>query len=81
MICNEIRLKTIRASQDLLDRGYKPKQVFNFIASNSENVVPIVFASFCIGCPIAALHTTIDKIEIVRIWQKVRIWYNWLTKR
>lgn len=39
---------------------------------NSENVAPIMFASFCIGCSIAALHTTIDKIEIVRIWRKMK---------
>lgn len=64
---NEIRTRTIRAAVSLQKRGYKPKQVFGIIASNSSNLAPIVFASFCIGCPINVLDTSFGKHEITHM--------------
>lgn len=61
---NEIRERTIRAALNLQARGFKPGQVFGIIAKNSHNVAPIVFASFCIGCPISVLDTSFGRHEI-----------------
>lgn len=48
----------------MLERGYKAKQVFTIVARNSENLAPVVFAAFCIGCPINVLDTSFGKNEI-----------------
>lgn len=65
MSFNEIRIKTIRAAQNLQKRGYEPKQVFGLMAKNSHHVAPIVFASICIGCPINTLDPTFGKTELI----------------
>lgn len=61
---DELRVRTIRAAINLKARGYTEKQVFTIVAKNSENLAPIVFASFCIGCPINPLATSFGKVEI-----------------
>lgn len=62
---DELRLKTIRAAQNLQKIGFQYKDVFSFMAVNSDNLSPIVLASFCLGCPIAPVHTTLSMAEIV----------------
>lgn len=53
-----IRLKTIRAAQNLQKRGLlRPKQVIGIIAGNVADLAPIVFASVCLGCPISSMPT------------------------
>ncbi|XP_055298411.1 uncharacterized protein LOC129566474 [Sitodiplosis mosellana] len=64
---NEIRQKTIRAAENLLDRGYKPKQVFGLMAKNSHHVAPIVFGSISIGCPVNTLDPSFKKAELIHM--------------
>lgn len=59
---------TVRAAQNLQKRGYKPKQVVGIVAENTENLTPIVFASFCLACPMNALKTTVQKIDVIRMF-------------
>lgn len=49
---SEIRLKTIRAAQHLLNMGYGKNDVIGIVAKNHQNLAPIVFACFSIGAPI-----------------------------
>lgn len=72
MTFEDIRLKTIRAAQNLQDRGYKPNQVFGIMAENVANLPPIVFASLCLGCPINAMHTGVEKPNIVRMFEMTK---------
>lgn len=65
---NEIRLNTIRAAQNLQFQGYKPKQVIGIMADNSEYLSSIVFASFCSGCPINSLSTSVEKQDVIRMF-------------
>lgn len=67
MSFDDIRTKTIRAAQNLQNRGYAQKQVFGFIGGNSHHVAPIVFASFAIGCPVTALDPSFGKTELVHM--------------
>lgn len=60
----QIRERTIRAAVNFQKRGYKEKEVFTIIARNSEHLAPIVFAAFCIGCPINPLDTSFGENEI-----------------
>lgn len=64
---NEIRTKTIRAAQHLQNCGYKPKQVFGLMVENMDDLAPIVFAAYSLGCPINALSTTVDKPDVLRM--------------
>ncbi|XP_031635418.1 4-coumarate--CoA ligase-like 7 [Contarinia nasturtii] len=64
MTYDELRLKTIRAAQNLQKKGFQYKDVFAFLAVNSDDLCPIVFASFCMGCTINPLHSTLSKKEI-----------------
>lgn len=63
----EIRIKTIRAAQNLQARGYKQKQVFGMIAANSNYVAPIFFASISNGCVINPLDSSFGKAEIIHM--------------
>lgn len=68
----ELRIKTIRAAQNLQKLGYKPKQVIGFMAANSAVLAPLVFGSFCAGCPINPLATSVGKEDIIRMLKKVQ---------
>lgn len=63
----EIRLKTIRAAQNLQSRGYNQKQVFGIMARNSHHVAPIFFASIANGMPINPLDPSFGKTEIIHM--------------
>lgn len=67
MTFDEIKTKTIRAAQNLQALGYKREQVFGLIAKNSQNVAPIAFASFAIGCPINSLDPSFGKTEFMHM--------------
>lgn len=78
---NDIREKTIRAALNLRKRGYKPKEIFGFMALNSHDLVPIVLASFCLGCPFNPIYTNPlqfnttnpdDKAEIKRLMNNTK---------
>lgn len=64
---DDIRERTIRAALNLQKRGYKPRQVFGVVARNSHNLAPIVFAAYCMGCPVNALAVAFAKEEIVHM--------------
>ncbi|XP_037037635.1 4-coumarate--CoA ligase-like 7 [Bradysia coprophila] len=66
MTCDEIRLKAIRAAQNLQQRGYEPKQVIGIMARNSHHLAPIVFASMSMGCPINAIGSTFDRADLIQ---------------
>lgn len=67
MTFDEIRKKTIRAAQNLQNRGYKPKQTFVLLSRNDHRVAPIVFASLAIGCPLNCLDASFTKTELVHM--------------
>ncbi|XP_031623989.1 probable 4-coumarate--CoA ligase 1 [Contarinia nasturtii] len=64
---DEIRLKTIRAAQNLQKRGYKSKNVVGIIAKNSHHLAPIVFASLAIGSAVNTLDTSFKKAELLHM--------------
>lgn len=67
MSFDEIKVKTIRAAQNLQNLGYKPNQVFGLIAKNSHHVAPIFFASIAIGCQLSTLDTSFGRTELIHI--------------
>lgn len=67
MTFNEIRINTIRASQNLQKRGYKSKQVFGLMAKNSQHVASIVFASINVGSAVNTLDPSFGKTELIHM--------------
>lgn len=67
MTFEELRLKTIRAAQNLQARGYKPKQVIGVMCENVAHLSPIVFASFCLGCPVNVLSASVQKPDVLHM--------------
>lgn len=72
MTFHEMWLDTVRVAQNLQKRGFKSRQVFGFMAENTDHLAAIVLASFCLACPIAPLNSSLSKPEIVRILTKTK---------
>ncbi|XP_037051846.1 uncharacterized protein LOC119085535 [Bradysia coprophila] len=64
---HELWLNTIRAAQNLLKMGFKPRQKFCFMIYNNDHLIPALVASICLICPIVPLHPMLSKDEIARI--------------
>lgn len=60
-------LRTVRAAQNIQKYGYQPKDVFTFVAKNSDFLAPVIFASFCLGCPINTLDPSFAKSDIIHM--------------
>lgn len=65
-------MKAIRAAQNLLKRGFKPRDTFGFLADYSEHLVTMMVASICLACPVAPLYSMLTKDEIVRFYLKTK---------
>lgn len=66
---DEIRIKTVRAAQNLQKNDrYQPKDVFAIMAKNSEHVAPVVIASFCLGCPVNTMDASFGKTETLHMF-------------
>lgn len=63
---------TIRAAQNLQNRGFKSHEIFCFLASNTDHVLPVFLASIALACPTAAIHSMLSKSEMVRILTKIK---------
>lgn len=72
MTFTELRLKAIRAAQNLQKMGVQPHQKFCFMTINNENLLPIILASIGLVCPIVPLYPILSTNEIVRILTKVK---------
>lgn len=67
-----MRLRTIRAAQNILKLGFQENDVFSIIAGNSENVAPIVFASMSIGCPLNTLDPSFGTFEVAHMFKMAK---------
>lgn len=65
MTFDDLRLSTIRAAKNLQRRGFRSRQVFGFLAGDSDHLASILMASICLTCPIAPMHPMLSKQEIV----------------
>lgn len=64
-----MRLKTIRAAQNLQRRGFTSKIPIATVAGNVPDLAPIVYASLCLGWPIATMYTAMEKQSILRMFE------------
>lgn len=66
MTFDVVWLRTIRAAQNLLKRGFEPRQRFGFMAGNDDNLLPMFLASVCLACSIVPFDPMLTKEEIAR---------------
>lgn len=64
---NEISIKTIRVAQNLQKLKIPRKGVVGIIAHNNPDLAPVLFALFCLGCPVSPLDPAFGKVEIKSI--------------
>lgn len=69
---DELRVKTIRAAQNLRKRGYHSKEVFGILAKNSHHLAPIVFASLAIGSAVNTLDPSFGKTELLHMLKTIK---------
>lgn len=62
-----MKIKTMRAVQNLQARGIKPGQIVEIVARNSHHLAPIVFASLALGCTFNALSTSSARNDIIHM--------------
>lgn len=68
MTFDEIRLKTIRAAQNLQELGYGSKQVFAFMVKNSHDVASTIFGALCVGGSVNTLDPSFGKTELLHMF-------------
>lgn len=56
-----------RAAQNLQKRGFKSREMFCFMVTNTDYVLPIYLASIGLSCPAVPLHSMLDTQEVVPI--------------
>lgn len=66
---SEMRMKTIRVAQNLLRRGFNSKYLIATVAGNVPHLAPIIYASLCLGWPVATMYTAMEKQSIVRMFE------------
>ena len=72
MSFDEIRIKTIRAAQNLQKLGYGSNGISSVIARNSHHLAPIVFASIAIGNPVNGIDTSFGKTEFLHMLETTK---------
>lgn len=67
MTFDDIKIKTIRAAENLQRLGFKSNDVFAIMARNSKDVAPIVFASLFNGCAMNTLDPNFGAVELMHM--------------
>lgn len=49
--------------KNLQNLGFKKGQLIFFFTSNTDQIVPLLFAALCLGCPITSIPTCCTKKE------------------
>lgn len=61
MVMSEIRIRTIRLAQNLLEHGCTQNDRVAIVARNSHNITPLAAALLCIGTPFNAVDINLIK--------------------
>lgn len=67
-----MRVRIVKVAAHLIEAGMKQGDVVGIIASNSENLAPIVFACFTLGLPINTLALVMIESDIIHMYSKTK---------
>lgn len=66
-----MRLKTIRVAQNLQRRVFNSKCTVATVAANVPHLAPVVYASLCLGFPVAPMYTAMEKPNVLRMFELI----------
>lgn len=70
--CHEMRLRTTKIASHLTSSGFKQGDIVGIMASNSENLAPLMFACFTLGLPVNTLAPIMTENDIVHMYSKTK---------
>lgn len=65
MTCSEMRWRTLKIANYLRNSGFVQGDIVGIVATNSDNLVPVVFACFTLGLPINTLAPVMIESDII----------------
>jgi 4-coumarate--CoA ligase len=68
--CGEMYKRTIKMANFIANLGLVQGDVVGFMACNSENLAPVIFACLSLSLPINPLHESMHKNELAQLWGK-----------
>lgn len=72
MSCHEMRQRTLKIAFHLGRSGIKQGDVVGVMATNSENLAPVVFACLALGLPLNFLAPVMVESDIVQMYSKTK---------
>jgi long-subunit acyl-CoA synthetase (AMP-forming) len=70
--CHEMRSRTIKIANYLLRAGLKQGDVVGVMATNSENLAPVVFACLTLGLPLNFLAPVMTENDVIYMFSKTK---------
>jgi 4-coumarate--CoA ligase len=70
--CQEMRQRTMKIINYLQSSGCKQGDIVGIMASNSENLAPVVFACFTLGLPINPLAPIMTESDVIQMYSKTK---------
>jgi 4-coumarate--CoA ligase len=72
LTCHEMRKRTMKIVNYLQTSGYKQGDIVGIMASNSENLAPVVFACLSLGLPINPLAPVMTECDVIQMYSKTK---------
>lgn len=69
---NDVRIKATRVAQNLQKRGFTARELFCFVAANTDDLMPIYLASIGLATCTIPLHSILTKDEMIPILMKIQ---------
>jgi len=70
--CQQMYDRSIKIAKYLTKCGMKEGDLIGFVAGNSENLAPIVFACFTLGLPINPLAPAMNEKDIIQMFSMTK---------
>ena len=72
LTCQKMYDRSIKIAKYLMKIGLKEGDLIGFVAANTENLAPIVFACFALGLPINPLSPIMNEKDIVQMFSMTK---------
>jgi 4-coumarate--CoA ligase len=72
LTCHEMRQRTLKIASHLIRCGLKQGDVVGVMATNSENLAPVVFACLALGLPLNFLAPVMVETDIVQMYSNTK---------
>lgn len=72
MTCHEMRVRIMKIANHLREIGMQQGDIVGIMATNTENVAPVLFACFTLGVPVNTLAPIMTESDIVYKYSKTK---------